>query len=79
MSTSSRPRGNAQPNTDEAFTDVIYALASNLKEADEVSPEILELFFKIAKSRVKLPENTEKETIDAFLTTLIALMSQNVG
>ena len=79
MSTSSRPRGAPPPNTDEAFLDAIYAMANNLKEADEISPEVLDLFFKLAKDRVKLPENSDKDTIDAFLTTLIALMSHNVG
>ena len=79
MSTSSRPRGNAAPNTDEAFIDAIFSQANNLKEADQPSTEVLDLFFKLAKGRNKLPENSDKETIDAFLTSLIALMSHNVG
>lgn len=50
-----------------------------MKEADEIAPEILDLFFKLAKDHEALPENSTKETIDAFLTSLVAIIGFNSG
>jgi len=54
-------------------------LSSHLKEADEVADQILELFFQLAGQRENLPANSSKETIDAFLTSLVALIGFNAG
>jgi hypothetical protein len=72
-------RKKQHPNTDEAFTDAIYSLSSNMKESHDVATEIVELFFQLAKDRDSLPANSDKETIDAFLTALVALMNNSIG
>ena len=70
-------RRNGQTN--QAFEEAIHALSSNLKEADEVATEIMDLFFRIATERETLPDNCSKDTIDAFLTSLVALIGFNTG
>jgi len=68
-----------QSRVDEAFSESIYVLSNNLKESHEVASEIIELFFELAKDRDALPPNSDKEITDAFLTSLVALMNNNIG
>ena len=75
-----RARNNAgKATSDEAFIDAIYAMSSNLKDADEVTTELIELFFELAQTREALPADLDKETIDMFLTSLIAIIGFNAG
>ena len=61
-------------NTDEAFKDSIHAVSANLREADEVATEIIDLFFQLATEKNEMPEHTHKDTIDQFLTSLVAII-----
>ena len=54
-------------------------MSSNLKDADEVATELIELFFELAQSKEALPADLDKETIDMFLTSLIAIIGFNAG
>ena len=75
-----RARNNAgNATSDEAFIDAIYAMSSNLKDADEVATELIELFFELAQTKEALPADLDKETIDMFLTSLIAIIGFNAG
>lgn len=65
--------------SDDAFADAIYSLSNNLKESQEVPVQIIDIFFKLAEETDSLPKNCDKETIDAFLTSIVALMNQNIG
>ena len=54
-------------------------MAAHLKDAESVADEILNLFFQLAGSRESLPTNSSKDTIDAFLTSLVAMIGFNTG
>ena len=72
-------RARNKTTSDEAFVDAIYAMSSNLKDADEVATELIELFFELAEAKEALPADLDKETIDSFLTSLIAIIGFNAG
>ena len=68
-----------QNNNDAAFIDCIFSFSRHLKESGEVSAEMRDLFFNMAKQRSSLPANSPKETIDSFLTTLVLAIGTNIG
>lgn len=41
--------------------------------------KIIDIFFKLASETDSLPQDCDRETIDAFLTSIVALMNQNIG
>lgn len=62
-----------------SFTDCIHAFSRGLREADDVSPDIKSQFFYMCQSRDSLPQQSSKETIDAFLASLVSVVNLNTG
>lgn len=66
-------------DSDAAFIDAIQSFANNIKEADEVSSDLRDIFFKCTAKRNSLPDGAPRDTIDNFLTSLILMMGANVN
>eukprot|EP00347_Sterkiella_histriomuscorum_P008751 403343892 len=66
----------ANQDSTQAFIDCILLYSKNL-EADAVSIELQDLFFKLSESRNQLPSNASNNLIDSFLASLVSIISIN--
>lgn len=59
-----------------AFVDCIMSFSRQL-EADNVSTELQDMFFRFAEGRNSLPEKVHQTVIDSFLAILVSIISFN--
>lgn len=61
------------------FTECILAFSRNLRETDNVSPDLRNQFFHFLQQNESLPAKSTKELIDAFLASLVSLINLHSG
>lgn len=67
-------KSKKQSNEDEKMIEIITLFSRHL-EQETLSEKIIDVFFNIIESRNKLPINCDKKIIEAFLSSIISVIS----